>query len=229
MVFTEMTHGFILAKFYVHLKESFGEAGIRTFIHATHHYGGQRGRRMAQRALRDGKELTYEAYMEYGEWVPTPESIESGRAIQSTVASISPDYVIHITQCPWHQQFKDMGLVEVGVEYCAHVDAALAWGFNPYMTYRVEQTLHESDHCVQRILNTHYKEMPNIVRKEENQRGFEYHCGHAYWAYNEVTASIWGERGEKANGKVLGDFAKTYGQGAADILAGYRYVNFNVC
>jgi hypothetical protein len=96
MVFTEMTHGFILAKFYVHLNESFGEAGVRTFIHATHYYGSGRGRRMAQRALRDGKELNYEAYMEYGEWAPTPEAVEHGCATAFTVEAISPDFLVHV-------------------------------------------------------------------------------------------------------------------------------------
>ncbi|MDR1623349.1 MAG: L-2-amino-thiazoline-4-carboxylic acid hydrolase [Synergistaceae bacterium] len=229
MAFTEKAHAFIAAKFYVHLDEAFGDRGIGTFIHATQYYAGQRGRRMAQRALRDGKKLTYETYMEYGEWVNTPEIIEKGCANQASVEEISPDYVIRITRCPWHLQFKEMGLVEAGHEYCKHLDSAICRGFNPYLTYQVEQTLHKSEYCIHRILGTNYKETPNVAKKKEYLRGFEYHCAHSYWAYAEVTSAVWGARGDMIGVKALEDFAKEYGQESADVLSSYRYVNFNVC
>ena len=69
MGFTELSHAFIAAKYYVYLKEIFGDRGEAAFLHATRYYGEQRGRRMAQRAIRDGKPLTYETYdfaAEYG-------------------------------------------------------------------------------------------------------------------------------------------------------------------
>jgi hypothetical protein len=190
MIFTEKSHAFIAAKFYVYLSGAFGERGVRTFIHATQYYAGQRGRRMAQRALRDGKELTYETYMEYGEWVNTPEIIESDCANQSAVEEISPNYVIRVTRCPWHLQFKKMGLAEAGHEYCQHLDSAICRGFNPYLTYRVEQTLHKSDCCIHRVLGTNFKTEPNVVKRREYLRGFEYHCAHSFWAYSEVTAAV---------------------------------------
>ena len=184
---------------------------------------------MAQRALRDGKKLTYDTYMEYGEWVNTPETIESGDAHQVVVEEISPDYVMRITRCPWHVQFKAMGLTDAGHEYCAHLDAAICHGFNPLLTYIVERTLHKSDCCLHRILDTHFKENPNRPKKKEYLHNFEYHCAHSYWAYREVTAAVWGVRGEAVNLKVLEDFAAEYGREMADTLMTYRYVNFNVC
>ncbi|MDR1979284.1 MAG: L-2-amino-thiazoline-4-carboxylic acid hydrolase [Synergistaceae bacterium] len=229
MTFTEKTHAFIAAQFYLRLNEAFGEKGVGTFIHATQYYAGQRGRRMAQRALRDGKELTYETYMQYGEWINTPEIIESESSNQSSVEEISPNYVIRITRCPWHLQFQEMGLTEAGHEYCKHLDSAICRGFNPYLTYQVEQTLHKSDCCIHRILDTNFTTTPNVVKKKEYLRGFEYHCAHSYWAYNEVAAAVWGGRGETVNAKVLADFAEKYGQEASDVLSSYRYANFNVC
>ena len=80
MGFNEKVHAFIAAKFYVYLTEAFGERGERAFIHGTQYYAEQRGRRMAQRAIRDGKELTYANYLEYGEWVNTQEIIDEGCA-----------------------------------------------------------------------------------------------------------------------------------------------------
>ena len=85
MGFNEKVHAFIAAKFYVYLTEAFGECGERAFIHGTQDYAEQRGRRMAQRAIRDGKALTYANYLEYGEWVNTQEIIDEGCANKSTI------------------------------------------------------------------------------------------------------------------------------------------------
>lgn len=108
MGFTELSHAFIAAKYYVYLKEIFGDRGEAAFLHATRYYGEQRGRRMAQRAIRDGKPLTYETYCQYGEWVNTEEVKAQGLGNQSETTSLSPDFQIHIHVCPWHTQFKNM-------------------------------------------------------------------------------------------------------------------------
>lgn len=44
MGFTELSHAFIAAKYYVYLKEIFGDRGEAAFLHATRYYGEQRGR-----------------------------------------------------------------------------------------------------------------------------------------------------------------------------------------
>ena len=100
MGFTELSHAFIAAKYYVYLKEIFGDRGEAAFLHATRYYGEQRGRRMAQRAIRDGKPLTYETYCQYGEWVNTEEVKAQGLGNQSEMTSLSPDFQIHIHVCP---------------------------------------------------------------------------------------------------------------------------------
>ena len=92
MGFTELSHAFIAAKYYVYLKEIFGDRGEAAFLHATRYYGEQRGRRMAQRAIRDGKPLTYETYCQYGEWVNTEEVKAQGLGNQSETTSLSPDF-----------------------------------------------------------------------------------------------------------------------------------------
>ena len=81
MGFNEKVHAFIAGEYYVCLKEAFGEKGIDAFIHATQYYAMQRGRRMAQRAIRDGVKLTQEAYNYYGEWVNTEEIKKEGSVI----------------------------------------------------------------------------------------------------------------------------------------------------
>ena len=58
MGFNESVHAFIAARYYVRLQEAFGTRAEPAFIHAVQYYAGQRGRRMAQRAIREGKPLT---------------------------------------------------------------------------------------------------------------------------------------------------------------------------
>lgn len=228
MGFNEKVHAFIAAKYYVHLTETFGEKGKKAFIHATQYYAEQRGRRMAQRAIRDGYDLTYETFLQYGEWVNTQEIIDAECSNKSEVKAISPDYVINIHRCPWQTQFKEMGLLEAGHEYCEHLDNSICRGFNPYLTYKVEQTLHKDDYCIHRISNTEFTEIPKKPKKPEYLQRFDYHCGHSYWSYNEVVGAIFAGKGEEINNQVLKEFAEEYGQEMADKLASYKHTNFNV-
>lgn len=228
MEFSERTHAFIAARFYVRLTETFGERGKRAFIHATQYYAEQRGRRMAQRAIRDGKELTFETYQQYGEWVSTPESVEGECSNLTEIASYSPDCTLHISRCPWHAQFKAMGLTEAGIEYCKHLDNSICRGFNPYLVYDVTQTLHTSDRCVQILRGANFPEGTRYEKKREYLRPFQYHCAHSYWSYSEVTAAIFGAEGEQINEQVLQDFREEYGADMADRLAAFQGTNFNV-
>ena len=75
MGFNERVHAYIAAKYYTYLVETFGERGRLAFVHGTQYYASQRGRRMAQRAIRDGAPLTQASYNYYGEWVNTEESL----------------------------------------------------------------------------------------------------------------------------------------------------------
>ena len=228
MGFNEKVHAYIAAKYYVHLTETFGERGKKAFIHGTQYYAEQRGRRMAQRAIRDGKELTYETYCQYGEWVNTQEIIDEGCNNHSTVQTFAPDFLTHIDRCPWHTQFKEMGLVEAGHTYCAHLDNSICRGFNPYIVYEVDQTLHKSPFCIHRIRNSGLTPETDRVRKKEYLRSFEYHCAHSYWAYAEVSKAIFGAEGEKIAAQVLADIAADYSQEMADILKTYETTNFNI-
>lgn len=224
--FTERTHAYIAAKYYVHLTKAFEERGRKAFLHATQYYGMQRGRRMAQRAIRDGKELTQETYNYYGEWVATEEIRAEGIANRS---ECQPDGSLHIFSCPWYVQFRDMGLTEAGELYCSDLDSSISRGFNPGLGYVVEQTLYHADCCIHRLLHDDMNAGSGRGKNPEGLRSFEFHCAHLYWAYNEVTLAIFGEDGDKVNSQVLQDFEKDYGKEMADRIRGYQRVNFNVC
>ncbi|MCI8453469.1 MAG: L-2-amino-thiazoline-4-carboxylic acid hydrolase [Lachnospiraceae bacterium] len=228
MGFNEMTHAFLAAKYYVRLTECFGERGKAAFLHAARYYAEQRGRRMAQRAIRDGKDLTYETYCQYGEWISTNEVKALGFANRTEVKTVSPDYEMHIHVCPWHEQFKKMGLTEAGLVYCSDLDASICRGFNPELVYEVSQTLHDHAFCIQTVRNAGLAEGFRLEKNSSGLRSFEYHCAHLYWAFYEVATAIFGEEGEAAAEGVLEDFEEAYGKEAGACLKGYQDTNFNV-
>ncbi|MCI7402894.1 MULTISPECIES: L-2-amino-thiazoline-4-carboxylic acid hydrolase [unclassified Pyramidobacter] len=229
MAFNEKVHAYIAAKYYAYLTQTFGERGRKAFVHATQYYAGQRGRRMAQRAIRDGKELDFATYACYGEWASSQEMIDEGSDVKAEMKQLGPDAVIFISRCPWNQQFKEMGLDKTaGAEYCKHLDVAIVNGFNPCLEYRVPETLQTGDHCEHYLKDADYAGK-RLAKSPENMRDFEFHCAHSYWAYNEVTAAIFKNEGETINAKILEDFAKDYGKEMADALRAWKNTNFNVC
>ena len=226
MGFNEMMHAYIAAKYYVCLNESFGERGKAAFLHATRHYAEQRGRRMAQRAIRDGQPLTYETYCRYSEWVNTDEAIAQGIANRAENVSVVPDLEMHIYVCPWASQFKSMGLQEAGLLYCRDLDASICRGFNPELDYRTLQTLHDCDYCIQTVKDCGLDPDNMPVKNPENLLPFEYHCAHSYWAYADTVKAVFGEEGREIAVRVMKDLAEDWGQEYADILAGYEDTDF---
>ncbi|MBR0135141.1 MAG: L-2-amino-thiazoline-4-carboxylic acid hydrolase [Clostridia bacterium] len=225
MGFNEKTHAFIAARYYERLKEAFGEMGKAAFIHAVQYYAGQRGRRMAQRAIRDGKPLNHRTFLQYGELVTTSEVTPA----DGELISLSPDYEIHITNCPWHDQFRAMGCLEAGSVYCRYLDEALSRGFNPEIVFEAPVSLNNGSYCLHRVRGTYYDEYPSDPPKNEYKRDFSYHCGNLYWAFNKVTAAIFSSCGEEVNQLVMKDFCEAYGEKAAAELAGWERTDFNFC
>jgi len=227
MGFNERSHAFIVASYYKYLKEQFGDRGVRAFIHATLYYGMQRGRRMAQRAIRDGAPLTQANYNYYGEWVSTEEMKAAGEANKSEI--LDEGRTIKIIQCPWHNQFKAMGLLEAGRVYCTYVDVAISLGFNPSLGYVAEQSLNGADYCIHKLKDGVITEGKEKGKNPAGIRNFEYHCAHAFWSFREVTEAIFGRpKALEIGGQVLADFAAGYGADMARKLETYGDTNFNV-
>ena len=103
---TERHHAYIAATFYRLLLEQFGKSGEQAFVMATQRYGEQRGSRMAQRAIRDGRVLDFLTYKEYGEWVNTSSIVKEMGGNQSEDISYAPYYQFKVTVCPWARQFE---------------------------------------------------------------------------------------------------------------------------
>ncbi|MGI6702871.1 MAG: L-2-amino-thiazoline-4-carboxylic acid hydrolase [Clostridia bacterium] len=226
MDFNERHHAFISACFYRELKEKCPQNGEATFVLATQRYAEQRGSRMAQRAIRDGRELDFATYCAYGEWSYTEEYFTQGRHME--VVSKSPDYRYFVHACPWHDQYKAMGLIEGACLYCKHLDLAIARGFNPYLTFEVRSTLHKEGKCDFVLKDAYIEKKGYSVDKSKTQMPFEYHCGHIYKTFSDIVKSIQGEKGEEICKSVAKEFEKEYGEAMLKVLLSYSNTDFNV-
>ena len=238
MGFNEKLHAYIAARFYVRLTHTFGEKGKAAFIYATQYYAEQRGRRMAMRAIQDGQPLTYETYRAYGEWESTKDMQEEGCANRSETVSTDPVYEFHVTVCPWHEEFKALGLEEAGLVYCAHLDNSIARGFNPYLVYEVPQTLHDCPFCVQKVSNLEGLapgqteqgsfDLSKARPEADRRRGFTYHCAHSYWSYARCAARIFGRAGRQLADEVLEDISGEWGASYSNFLLKYKSDDFEM-
>lgn len=228
MDFHEKTHAFLAAKYYQYLTETFGDRGRQAFTQATRYYGEQRGRRMAQRAIRDGQSLTYETYCRYGEWEPTEEMIQMEQQNQGYVEAFFPDLVRIYTRCPWNAQFREMGRTDAGTAYCRDLDSAICRGFNPELTFIVERSLNNGENCVHRIVNAGISDAAQLRNQRRHLKPFAYHCAHLFWAYRKIAVGIFGQAGEAVSQKVFSDFQSQYGQDLAQVLLDHENTDFDL-
>ena len=120
-LFNERMQAFLTVCFYRELERRFGASGREAFVQGTQVYGEQRGRRMAQRAIRAGEPLTLETYLRRGEWVNTEGARGAGIANRAELMDAAPqygaaypDYIKKVTVCPWHEQFREMDALDAG-------------------------------------------------------------------------------------------------------------------
>ena len=225
--FTELQHAFIAAQYYKYLTKSFGDSGLQLFIFATNKYAEQRGSRMAQRAIRDGKPLDFGTYREYGEWESTDTAQRIMGGFHQDVISYSPDYEIHIRQCPWAFQFKVMNMQECGVVYCSHLDRAIARGFNPCLKFDVPQSVNDSDCCIQIMRSANFNESQTFTKASENIKNFDYHCAHIFKTFGDLAKAVFKEEGAQISQYVMQEFAAQYGEDAAAVLRSFETTDFN--
>ena len=225
----EQHHAFISATFYRELRDGGFDNFRAAFLRATQKYGEERGGRMAQRAIRDGRELDFATYRWYGEWAPTAEYLQGLKGPKTEPMEDGANNTYKILDCPWSDLYLSLGLLDGANAYCSVLDVALARGFNPELTFLVPKTMHANrDYCIQSQVDGKMgAEDAWGPRKEDNMRDWNYHCAHAYWTYAKMIRAIYGPRGEALDAKVLVLLAKEYGQAAVEIITGYADTDFN--
>lgn len=225
MKLNEKHHAFISACFYKELIKHCPQNGKEIFVLATQRYAEQRGSRMAQRAIRDLKELNFATYCAYGEWSYTEEYYKKSKHLE--IISISPDYRYYVHKCPWHDQYVEMGLIEGACLYCKHLDLGIARGFNPYLIFEVKSTMHKEEKCEFILRDAYLEEKGYFVDKSKTQLPFEYHCGHIYKTFCDTIRSIEKEKGHAICTKVAEQFEERYGERMKKLVLSFERFDFN--
>lgn len=224
--FNEHHHAFISAIFFKRLVAETAVDGKEVFVLATQRYGEQRGSRMAQRAIRDGKPRDFAAYCAYGEWSYTEDYFAQGKHIETL--SKSPDYHYRVHACPWHDQYKEMDLIEGAILYCREIDLAIARGFNPHLVFEVNEIMHDGRFCDFRLKEADLEVKGYEVNPARAKLPFEYHCGHVYTTFTKISSSILKAKGKKIANAVVKDFSLVYGAEMAKRLKEYLKIDFNI-
>jgi hypothetical protein len=203
------------------LDEFLGDYGKDVFINCITKYARQRGNRMRNRAIRDGRELNYETFLAYGEL--SFETLPGDYRVKSE----SPVYINCCMRCRWDLGWKMYGLSEYGKAYCRYVDINLVQGFQPDMVMIAETMIGLGDECCT-FVNVGYEQTPEskeriaAMKRELNGRyvrDFAYHMGHWLHAAEEVTGGILNAEDFAAfDRKLKQDFAGLVGEEMADLV-----------
>lgn len=216
--FDETSHAFLSACFYRLLKEGGYHDAVRVFRFAVRLYAQERGLRMAQRALRDGRPLDFASYLHYCEWSYTPPIAAAYEGCSSDWEE-GDDLCSRVEACPWGDCYLRLGLADGVQDYCADLDTSIARGFNPELRYEMRQQVQDG-----RALCLHRRcgaaALPSLGAPDPaDQLDFGYHCAHLYHAFCGVLASVYGQQeGAALCNKVLALYAERYGQPAVDTL-----------
>lgn len=223
-------HATLLALLYRAAVEQYGEEGSAASDEGIKLYGLERGGRMAQRALADGRTLSMLSYTQYSEWTDT-----KGQS-KGEIAAFNPNYTTKTLVCGWHEAWKKHGLLEYGKNYCKYVDHALVEGFNPENALVLSKTLADGDDCchfewlgVSFADEADYKETRKVKAEISPRvtKDFLYHTAHLFSAMQRSYAKLLGDEG--ANyilNKALEEFSKLFSTAKTNALIEESFQDF---
>ncbi|GHV27994.1 hypothetical protein FACS1894167_03970 [Synergistales bacterium] len=201
----------------------------KTIISCLRAYCGERGLRMATRALADGEPLSAESYLIYGEWADSKKWFGAGDS------SFLPHYTTRVTFCPWRDAWKAHGLLEYGALYCRAADFFLVGGFNPDIRFDMGGVLSHGDASCEYLwldCNITPEEEKFIAEKravvaDRVTKDFLYHCGHMLHTFGrELCLSVGLVKGRAVIRKAMSDFAELFGKGKAAAVAEASHGDF---
>ena len=226
--FTETHHAFISARYYARLKESGRENFEDIFLFAVRHYGAQRGGRMAQRALRDGRPLNFAAYRYYSEWAFTEEYLSTATAF-SRDTERDENYSFEVRDCPWNRVYQEQGLPDGALAYCRDLDCSIVRGFNPELRYAVERFPGTDPLCRQTQFHAELDQDAGYPERDpDNRKDFTYHCGHVFAVFRTTLRNCLGTSGDRITDGVLADFAARFGEEAKEALLAAAATDFSL-
>ena len=211
------------------IQETGTEKGEPVIQEAVREYGRQRGKRMALRAKKNGHGLTMDNYFAYGEWA-VPKNEMSFKFVEKT-----PHARMQIYRCPWHETWKDKGLLEYGKYFCQEIDEALVHGFNPDLVIRVNSTrTNGGEVCdfVFRDAGLSFFKFLGLAFKKKVRPGknavmpWEYHCGHLYKTMGQVIRRDLGEKADTVMANALKHAKAFFNENQISAIMSYKNTDF---
>ena len=208
MLLNEKHHAGILTAYYLALKNKLGATGLKVFRKGEQYYGERRGRRMAYRALRDGKELNYATYFAYGELLSTKGATD----LMFDAGEKRVDE--SVTRCPWAEEFERLGCTECGEFYCKEIDASVVRGFNPYLEYELVGNIYQ-DGCCRFIYQDDSIQSGlfcELSAPADAKLDFNFHCKDVYHAFSQTVKEAAPQCHSSIMDEVKAYLVKFYGQ-----------------
>ncbi|MFI3212081.1 MAG: L-2-amino-thiazoline-4-carboxylic acid hydrolase [Eubacteriales bacterium] len=215
--YTVEQHAALIGLVGKYLEQYAGEYGIDLYINVIVKYATQRGKRMQNRAIRDGRPLNYETFLAYSELklntLPTDYSVKQE----------SPVYINCCHRCMWDEGWKVHGLSKYGEWYCKYVDLHLVQGFSNDMVMITKTMLGLGDDCCT-FVNVGYEQTKDSVNRIAKCReelagryvkGFDYHLAHFLSAFRIITLTALKEQCAVIEESIKLEFTELYGEEVA--------------
>ena len=188
---------------------------------------------MALRAVADGRELSFRTYLTYAEWRHAQELARIPSRVETLATS--PDLHRHVMTCPWHEAWRDAGLLSYGRHYCRHIDRALVRGFDAGLVLQVGETLSGGGTRCDfsfRKADLSSEDLAAITAESlelapRTVMPWGYHLGHLYKTMGESIAAETGAMGELLVSDGFKAFTGRFPE-AARIAASHLSTDFSV-
>jgi hypothetical protein len=132
------------------------------------------------------------------------------------------DVRMTVHRCPWQAAWAEHDLLAYGRLYCLEIDEALVRGFNPDLKLDVNATRPNDDEPCEFVFHDGAERGPRRGRVMP----WAYHLGHVYKTVGDFMAEALGGVGREAASEALQVFAERYGEQAAQLVLGFRKVDF---
>jgi hypothetical protein len=214
-------HATLFALFAKYAIESFGEKGQNAIYIGIENYGYERGKRMAERAIKNGDALDFISSQAYSEWVPEKGEMAFG------ITETEPEYVTNVTKCKWCSSWEKHNLLDYGKYYCINIDEAVFNGFNEKFHMKATNNLSfGADHCEFHWGNPLYEEDRIKLTKKKAELGtsctrdFNFHTAHLLYSMSKTLKNSSEIDGKLIINKALEEYVALFGQQYLDVLNG---------
>ena len=209
-------HAMIFAVFVRKAKEKYGDEAETLIEKTVMEYGRQRGFRMRQRSLMDGKGASMEDYMAYGEWSADEGSMD----IRST--RTSDPAITRVYRCPWVTEWSKFGYMSEGAYYCRYVDKSLVEGFNDKLNLGMNSIMSEGAEFCEFVWEGASLDRVDAVEKERRVLPWDYHIAHLV---NCIAGNL--PKGDGTMDSVISDINVIYDIELHDIIQKYIDTDFS--